>query len=729
MSESPDLENIDEEEVVLEDEINPPLPKKFRGGRYSKDESAVWNHFDRREDISKSFCKHCDFKSDDRRPGNLLKHLKRKHASAAADVEKITALKRPSSALSNSSAGSSSLDNLKQSKLSFSSITTKEPTFYDKNSKPHIELMRSLSILFASQSLPHLLVECEEFIDFVKLLNPKFKLPNRRSLSSNILKLSNSLKQGILEDLNDVKKLCVVLDIWTKKGLSESYLGVLIKYFHPQKQKIRMVLIALKKIEGSHTAEKIFENLKIVLDEWNIEEDRISFYITDSGSNIVKALKECIVEFAPILQQDDEEKDVEMTDFGPDLNLDEEEADDDDDEAIFYAQMNTEASNDLDEFDHLEEDQSNTFGYAKRLPCIAHQLTCVVRKCIDKSASLQPIIRSACRLVKAINQSMQKKEELLKLNNGKGLMSPSQTRWIYTYYVLQRLIESKSAVEQVIVKFNMNNVAINPLRWNQIEELSLILEPFASAVNELEGDAYSSINKVYPTLVDLSEQMQEKVSIRGVFGKTASVLKKELQERFGYILDSKAENYQPVYLVATFLDPEFIIGLTPEQREICMKFIMNSITQDSPNGNRHENLQVLDQPSGEASVRSKYGHFFKKVQSAPASLQQSRLDKIKLIQTKLDAYVQESLASGGASSLLEEYSPMRFWLSKWEMFGEISSFALNLLVVPASSAGIERVFSQAGIVQGNLRHRLSANSTERELMIKVNKDLLDVCLE
>ena len=44
--------------------------------------------------------------------------------------------------------------------------------------------------------------------------------------------------------------------------------------------------------------------------------------------------------------------------------------------------------------------------------------------------------------------------------------------------------------------------------------------------------------------------------------------------------------------------------------------------------------------------------------------------------------------------------------------------------VPASSAGIERVFSLASIVQGGRRFRLGAGSTEAELMIKVNRSFL-----
>ncbi len=52
---------------------------------------------------------------------------------------------------------------------------------------------------------------------------------------------------------------------------------------------------------------------------------------------------------------------------------------------------------------------------------------------------------------------------------------------------------------------------------------------------------------------------------------------------------------------------------------------------------------------------------------------------------------------------------------------ELSQFALAIISIPATSAGIERIFSIAGIVQGSRRYRISAEATENELMIRVNK--------
>lgn len=148
--------------------------------------------------------------------------------------------------------------------------------------------------------MPHLLVESAEFKYFISLLDPRFELPNRRRLSMEIAGLYGKVKERILHELETVQRISVVVDVWSKKGLSESYLGVLVKYIQPGTSDVRLVFLALKKLHGSRTAQKIYDALNDVLSDWNISEDKVMYYITDNGSNMVKALKECIIQYGPL---------------------------------------------------------------------------------------------------------------------------------------------------------------------------------------------------------------------------------------------------------------------------------------------------------------------------------------------------------------------------------------------------------------------------------------------
>lgn len=175
--------------------------------------------------------------------------------------------------------------------------------------------------------------------------------------------------------------------------------------------------MGLEKMEGSHTARNILESIQKVLLSWKIPEEKVLFYITDSGANIVTPLKESILEYSPLAQLEDldEEGTEEIALFEQgDPNLD----------ASFDG-------DEVDEFEMLEIDHNETFTTSKRLSCVCHRIACIVRNSVDNSTLLSPIIKAAFDLCAAINRSTRNKELLLK-HNKRGLLSPAKTRWIYT---------------------------------------------------------------------------------------------------------------------------------------------------------------------------------------------------------------------------------------------------------------------------------------------------------
>ena len=78
----------------------------------------------------------------------------------------------------------------------------------------------------------------------------------------------------------------------------------------------------------------------------------------------------------------------------------------------------------------------------------------------------------------------------------------------------------------------------------------------------------------------------------------------------------------------------------------------------------------------------------------------------------------------------EKLDAIDFWVQNQEKYPDLSPIALDLLVIPATSTPIERVFSTAGLVTAGKRNRLGAKRVEREVLIKKNKKflrLLDCC--
>lgn len=77
-----------------------------------------------------------------------------------------------------------------------------------------------------------------------------------------------------------------------------------------------------------------------------------------------------------------------------------------------------------------------------------------------------------------------------------------------------------------------------------------------------------------------------------------------------------------------------------------------------------------------------------------------------------------------AERLPEEENPMSFWLKNALKYPALSELAFEILTIPATSAPVERLFSQASIAAGGKRNRLSSENLEREVMVKVNKQFL-----
>lgn len=85
---------------------------------------------------------------------------------------------------------------------------------------------------------------------------------------------------------------------------------------------------------------------------------------------------------------------------------------------------------------------------------------------------------------------------------------------------------------------------------------------------------------------------------------------------------------------------------------------------------------------------------------------------------QLDAYIGDHMVFD------EKLDAIDFWIQNQDKYPDLAPIALDLLVIPATSTPIERVFSTAGLVTSGKRNRLSAKRLEREVMIKKNKGFL-----
>ena len=98
-------------------------------------------------------------------------------------------------------------------------------------------------------------------------------------------------KRKLQKLLTSARKVTICLDGWTKKGLTESFLGISASFFDPQQRVCRHALLSLLELTESHTGEMLSSSLEKFLKDWHIPASKVLLVVSDNGANMVKAYR------------------------------------------------------------------------------------------------------------------------------------------------------------------------------------------------------------------------------------------------------------------------------------------------------------------------------------------------------------------------------------------------------------------------------------------------------
>ena len=90
------------------------------------------------------------------------------------------------------------------------------------------------------------------------------------------------------------------------------------------------------------------------------------------------------------------------------------------------------------------------------------------------------------------------------------------------------------------------------------------------------------------------------------------------------------------------------------------------------------------------------------------------------IERQLDSY----FALTAASNFSQKGEPSKFWIDRADQYPELSTFALDVLIIQCSSAPSERLFSTAGEATSGKKNRLSGERLEQKVFVRRNAKYL-----
>lgn len=359
--------------------------------------------------------------------------------------------------------------------------------FYSAKSKPsgrkfddHVDML--IASLLALPTISLNITTTPEFKNLFAYVAPTYQVKSRECYKQRMLKLLAEMKMKIQNELWECQrsKLNVIIDFWSSPGMAESYGGVVIQFCLHSLDDVKVVnyALAVKQLNGSHTADRISRWILHVLNDWKIGSADIFRFITDNASNCIAALKNGLPEDNEI--EDEEEEETEEND----METDEEEE--------------LENENDVDVNNKFATILPQQFS---RMSCIIHSLLCALRKVVDNSKStLAAIKKRIFKLVKKLKHSS-KAQGLLKELCGKKLIAPSATRWNICFLVFTRVLEIKDSIKTVCASMEWFD-CLSKIDWVKLNLATEFLEPFHRFCLRIEGNNVTS-PWVYTGLKDL----------------------------------------------------------------------------------------------------------------------------------------------------------------------------------------------------------------------------------
>lgn len=476
-----------------------------------KQEQEIHNYFEYNKTLNKSTCKvtNCKAEISGKKSSNLKTHLKAFHGKEYGNYLQEENKRKAKKSKSEASTS--------QAKITFfgSQLKTKK---YDKNHPIVKGFMLRLVKLISTTSLPVSLVIKDVFRELIWYFDPKIPFPNQNGMVNEINKVYEEGKKEIKNKIKNANKLILGSDIWSKKGLAESYLAINCYFYDENEKRKNVLVLALRLFPHPHSAENIKNLFQETIKEYEIEYEKIFKVITDNGSNMIKTFK---IEWIDNRNSYDDED----CNLGCDMQL----------------QDLLEESIEND-FDNEENDLNEKFKKIKisRIPCVIHMIQCAI-KTIEKKSKFKTTIKLATKLINKFRQSGKLAESLVSESNSK-LPTITPTRWNCLYLQLDSFYNKKEIINKLCLENKIDLLRIN--EWNDIENYIKIYKPFDLIINQLSREEKTTISSVVSSVSFLKHHLNNLILNENEIIKfEAQILIDEIEKRFDNLINPKNGNF------------------------------------------------------------------------------------------------------------------------------------------------------------------------------------------
>jgi hypothetical protein len=328
--------------------------------------------------------------------------------------------------------------------------------------------------------------------------------------------------------------------------------------------------------------------------------------------------------------------------------------------------------------------------------CFAHTIQLVIKDGFKKSGHIGSTIGKCSKLVSFVRKSTIASEAL---EGEKVLQAANATRWNSQLKMIRSILSiSPEKLDSLDC-----SIVLSAHERNILKDVMEILSPFEEATDAVQVDLHPSAGYVLPCTRGLKYQLDNMSS------KYHSAFVQELKSS----LSTRMAAYEinETYTLAATLDSLFKLYWCHNEQEkeevkslLCKeKALLTSIMSPSENTTSVQSDEDNDEP--QQKRRKIFTFIDEKQKSFASELQQNN---------EIEDYLREPC-------IQQSDDPLEYWRSREHSYPALAIIARHVLIVPASSAPVERLFSIAGKIFKPDRCRLKDSTFEQLMFIKCNK--------
>ncbi|KAF0705456.1 Uncharacterized protein FWK35_00037425, partial [Aphis craccivora] len=301
-------------------------------------------------------------------------------------------------------------------------------------------ITESLVRYIAKDMLPLSSVDGIGFLEFMRTVSPNYEVPCRNTIKRRMLGLYLTEKNRVASGLNGIDFIALTTDCWTSRS-NESYISI-TAHGITNEWKIVNYIITTELMDERHTSINLKEKLLDIISDWDIY-NKVVCIVHDNAINIKNA----------------------VCSMAPDI---------------------------------------------KSRTCFAHSLQLCVNKGLEDK-SIKDLLSTASSIVSHFKHSTVASKALLaaqknlKMSTNK-LVQSVKTRWNSVYAMLVRLNDSRQAICSVLndrtvtTRTTALTLELSESKWELLEYLIKVLEPFNLVTNILSSAKTPTISTVQPIL-------------------------------------------------------------------------------------------------------------------------------------------------------------------------------------------------------------------------------------